>query len=227
MGLKIKSLGYALYLYENGDQFCILFYDKIMKLILILKGGIVTKTASLIDFGQWVDPTLRMADKGDVLEFHIQDALNYHGYDAVGGVVLGFRLLQKTMAHFFASTTQTFLQRRGLSLLTAFPGLGARDCFELITRMVTDGRMVVNTGLAHPAAQEGVEGQFFFEFVYEGRSVQLAPIEAYPGDAFIALGKASKLPHFSQIQQQAWRNAKYALANTLLAADAQTVIRVL
>lgn len=187
----------------------------------------MTKPISLVEPMQWVDPTLHVADGEHALEFHIQDAFNYHGYDAVGGVVLGFRLLQRAVRHFSENAPQTLLQRRGFSLLTAFPGLGARDCFELVTRMVTEGRMIVDTNLVCPVAQEGVQGRFFFEFTYGYKKIQLAPVEGYPGDEFIALGKASKLSDFSPAQQLAWRKAKYDLANTLLGADAQTVIRVL
>ena len=46
----------------------------------------------------WHTPQLTVLDSGNALTFHIQDAFNYHGYDAVGGVVLGFRLLQRAIA---------------------------------------------------------------------------------------------------------------------------------
>lgn len=187
----------------------------------------MSQTISLIDSAQWVNPTLSVYDEGHLFEFHIQDAFNYHGYDAVGGVVLGFRLLQKAIQIFSIVEPQKLLHRRELSLFTAFPGLGARDCFELVTRMVTDGRIKVDTDYSQTLAQEGVQGRFFFEFAYRDAKVQLAPIDGYPGENFIALGKASKQPHFSSEQQLAWRNAKYELANTLLSADAETVIRVL
>ena len=181
---------------------------------------------SLIDQTQWIEPTLAIADNNHTLHFHIQDAFNYHGYDAVGGVVLGFRLLQKAIS-ILAPTDGALLERRQLSLFTAFPGLGARDCFELVTRMVTENNMTVDTLFSDTVAQKGVYGRFFFEFRYHGKRVQLAPIEGYPPENFIQLGKASKLPNFTAEQQLAWRNAKYQLANTLLGANADTVIRIL
>lgn len=183
-------------------------------------------TQKLIPLDSWVDPTLKVLDGHDVLQFHIQDAFNYHGYDAVGGVVLGFRLLQK-MSALLRTDECPLIQRRELSLFTSFPGLGARDCFELVTRMVSEKRIVVDTAFNHPNAQEGVEGRFFFQFQYHNTKVQLAPIEGYPGEQFIALGKASKQPHFTHEQQLQWRDAKFELANTLLSADAGAVIRVL
>lgn len=183
-------------------------------------------TCALIDSAQWVEPTLQVTDENDTLTFHIQDALNYHGYDAVGGVILGFRLLQKAIS-LFSPPSGGLIQRRQISLFTAFPGLGARDCFELVTRMVTHQHIQVDTAYSNTIAPEGVQGRFFFQFTYKGQKVQLAPIEGYPSTDFIALGKASKLPDFSTEQQQAWRSAKFQLANTLLSAHSNTVIRVL
>lgn len=185
-----------------------------------------SNTCVLINKMSWVEPTLEVADGDDILQFHIQDALNYHGYDAVGGVVLGFRLLQKAIA-MLTPVGDTCIQRREVSLFTAFPGLGARDCFELVTRMVTQKHITVDTSFSDTVAQEGVEGRFYFEFHYRGAKAKLAPIEGYPGDEFIALGKASKLTGFTAEQQLGWRNAKFGLANTLLGASADAVIRVL
>lgn len=179
---------------------------------------------SLIPATEWAEPRLTVADGRDLMTFHMQDAYNFHGYDAAGGVALGFRLLQKAAALLSPGEP---MQRRELSLFTSFPGLGARDCFELVTRLVSDQRFALDTSFADTTAQEGVAGRFHFAFTYRGRTVTLAPVEGYPRPDFIALGKASKLPGFSAEQQQAWRNAKFSLANTLLSAGPDDVIRVL
>ena len=180
--------------------------------------------SQLLAPSDWHTPQLTVLDSGNALTFHIQDAFNYHGYDAVGGVVLGFRLLQKAIAILSPDAPP---ERREFTLFTAFPGLGARDSFELVTRMVTGNRFTLDTGFAETSAQAGVEGRLHFEFGYRGQHVALAPIEGAPSAEFIALGKASKLPGVSPQQKADWQRAKYALANTLLAADPDEVIRVL
>jgi len=159
------------------------------------------------------------------MRFSIQDAFNYHGYDAPGGVVLGFRLLQRAFS--LLTPGKTCPDRRGLFLFTAFPGLGLRDTMELVTRLVTEDRFSLDTAFDDSRAQEGVAGRFYYRFTYDGRSVELAPLEGYPGGEFIRLGKASKMPGFDEEEAEAWRNAKYQLANTLLGAPAEAVIRVL
>ena len=189
------------------------------------------ETIQLIAPSQWVEPTLKINDQNDALTFHIQDALNYHGHDAVGGVVLGFRLLQKAIfvwQQFFETST---IERRAVSLFTAFPGLGARDCFELVTRMATGQRIYVDTSLIPPMSLAGVEGSFYFKFDYKhekkSHSIALAPINGYPSEAFLALGKASKKADFTPEQELAWKNAKLTLANTLLSTHFNDVVQEL
>jgi hypothetical protein len=179
----------------------------------------------LIDPSDWVDPTLVVAEGGDLIRFHIQDAFHYHGYDAVGGVALGFRLLQKALQLW--NSRGEPIQRREITLLTAFPGLGARDCFELVTRMATENRITTDISFEHPVARQGVRGCFFFRFGYRGRTFDLAPIASQPSDEFIHLGKASKLPQATPEILDGWRRVKFELANALLSVRADDAIRVL
>jgi hypothetical protein len=179
----------------------------------------------LADPSAWADPSIRVGDGGIPLSFTIQDAFNYHGYDAPGGVALGFRLLQRAFA--LLAPDEDCPDRYGLSLLTSFPGLGLRDVMELVTRMVTGGRYVLDPSAGDERAQEGVEGRFYYRFAYGGRSVELAPAAGCPGPEFIRLGRASKRPGFTASEAGAWKAAKFALADILLRADANAVIRVL
>lgn len=195
-----------------------------MRTIIIGYMLIDTRILPLLAKSDWRSPQLTVRDSGNTLTFHIQDAFNYHGYDAVGGVVLGFRLLQRAIALLSPNAPP---ERRELTLFTAFPGLGARDCFELVSRMVSGDRFALDTQFINTTAQAGVEGRLHFDFGYRGQHVVLAPIEGAPSAEFIALGKASKLPGVSAQQQADWQRAKYAFANTLLAADPGEVIRVL
>jgi len=181
-------------------------------------------TQHLLPAEQWLAPTLEVRDEGTLLSFHIRDALNYHGPDAVGGVVLGFRLLQKALA---CLSPQEAPERRAIGVFTAFPGLGARDCFELVTRGFTEGRYQVDTGFTDTTAQEGVVGRMHFRFSYRDQTVVLAPVQGAPSATFISLGRASKRADCTPQQHQQWRQAKTDLANSLLVTHSDDVIRVL
>jgi len=179
---------------------------------------------SLIPTEQWVDPTITVIDEGREVTFHIQDCFNFHGHDAVGGVVLGFRLLQAVQQ--ILNDGRPF-QRRELSLFTAFPGLGARDVFELVTRMCSENRFKLDINYDHPVAAKGVAGAFYYRFSYQGKEVELSPVEGAPGEEFIATGKASKDPNASPELLARWTALKYGLANTLLKLKAGQAIRQL
>lgn len=178
----------------------------------------------LLLVAQWVDPEITVLEEGRPVTFHIQDCFNFHGYDAVGGVVLGFRLLQAVQAKLNNGQP---MPRSGVSLFTAFPGLGARDVFELVTRMCSRGRFELDTSFRHPDAVEGVQGSFYFRFSLDGKTVELAPIAGAPSAEFIATGKASKAPDASPELLERWTHLKHDLANTLLQHTHAQVIREL
>ncbi|MDR0577779.1 MAG: hypothetical protein LBI87_09660 [Candidatus Accumulibacter sp.] len=185
----------------------------------------MTANPRLIPHSRWVAPTLAVADDGLPIVFSIQEAFNYHGYDAVGGVALGFRLLQRAVA--LLADEGELPERRGLTLFTAFPGMGARDVFELVSRVVTEGRFTLDVDFTHPGAQKGIAGSFYFEFGYRGRRVALAPAAGQPPEEFLAAGRASKRADATAETRRKWIEAKYRLANTLLGIDARDAIRVL
>ena len=173
---------------------------------------------------QWVQPHLIVQDAGHQLVFTPEDVFRYHGYDAVGGAVLGFRLLQRAIREL---SPQAMPERRDISLFTAFPGLGARDCFELVTRMASERRLTLDTSFTHKDAQPGLEGAFYFRFSYRGRSLELAPACGQPDGHFLACGRAAKRPDASPAAQERWKAAKYALANLLLALPCEAATRIL
>lgn len=179
-------------------------------------------TMRLIPQHKWIDDTFSLYVEGQKTTFTIQDCYNFHGYDALGGVALGFRLLQKAAK---ILSPDELLEREHLSLFTSFPGLGARDVFELTTRMVSDHRFELDTNFTHPIAQEGVAGAFYFCFQYKGKTVELAPVDGSPSKEFIRVGKQTKVGTPSVKLMEEWTNLKSSLANTLLQHTADDVIR--
>lgn len=179
----------------------------------------------LIPSCHWIAPGLTVADDGLPTVFTLQDAFNYHGYDSVGGVVLGFRLLQRAIS--LLVREGELLERRELALFTAFPGLGMRDVMELVNRIVTENRFTLDTGFTHSAAPQGIAGSFYFRFDYRGNSVALAPVAGQPPAEFFALGRASKGADATPDTLRQWTDAKFRLANILLAMNALDAVQVL
>lgn len=176
----------------------------------------------------WVDPSLLVLDQGRPVCFRIQDVFNYHGLDAVGGAVLGFRLLQRAFAEL---SPEGPAERRSISLFTSFPGFGVRDACELISRMVAEGRYRADPGFIDERAPDGVNGRCYFRFSLGDRSVELAPPPAVPDAEFIYWGRAAKqsfpeAAEYSVIMRN-WKRAKFHLASLLLGLDCRSALRVL
>ena len=92
---------------------------------------------------------------GKLLSFRFDEMLNYHGPGFPGGVAHGFKVMQRA---FPLPDDGNLLERREISFVTAFPGTGARDAFELVTRCLTDGRYVVDKELPEAANELETSG---------------------------------------------------------------------
>lgn len=181
-------------------------------------------TMILLPNTEWVAPEITVDDHGQQVCFSLNDCFRYHGDDAVGGVVLGFRLLQRAAQLLCAGKP---MLRHELRVFTSFPGLGVRDVFELVMRLALTHRLQVDKDFIHPDLPAGVTGSFYFRLDYLGKRLALAPVKGAPSDAFIAAGRASKIHHDDPQIQNHWQQEKIKLANQLLSTQPEAVIRQL
>jgi hypothetical protein len=128
---------------------------------------------------------LTVLEAGRPIAFTYADLMLYHGHGFPGGV-----------AHAFAAMAAAFplldhgqpLERREITIRTAFRGPGGHDALEMVTRARTDGRFEVAPDLSEP--QRGTTLQnYVFAFTYRGRTVTVHVAEGIVRDEFIALGK--------------------------------------
>lgn len=91
-----------------------------------------------------------MRDRGTILRFDFADLLRYHGPAFPGGVAHGFTALERALPLLAPDGVP---ERREVRLRTAFPGPGARDAVELVTRAVTEDRFTVDPGARAPGAR--------------------------------------------------------------------------
>jgi hypothetical protein len=111
---------------------------------------------------------LLVRDGRDVLAIGFDDLVKYHGRTSIGGVALAYRMMQ---AAFAALSPGVPPDRRAISILTAFPGPGAADSFEMVTRCRSENRYRVDTALDAPGAAAAATGRFFFQFAAPGGDV--------------------------------------------------------
>ncbi len=153
------------------------------------------------------------------ISFSFQDMLNYHGGGSPGGVAHAFKVLERALPVLGAGG---LVQRRRLLIETPFGGPGARDAFELVTRAVTDQRLVLDPALARPEHGRARE-RFVFRLTCEDRMVTLTLREGFVTDEFIALARReSRSPE----QERELSVKKEEMAARVMAAAGATVYDV-
>jgi len=106
--------------------------------------------------------TVDVLDQGRWLSFSYEDMLRYSGPSSPGGVAHAFKVMKRA---FPALNCDGPLERREITVSTAFGGPGARDGFELVTRAVTGDRYVLDPELARPERGPTLEGFVTDEFL--------------------------------------------------------------
>jgi hypothetical protein len=117
------------------------------------------------------------------LSFSFEDMLKYHGGSSPGGVAHAFKVLERALPLLEVAGR---VERRRIVIETAFGGPGARDAFELVTRAVTEKRLILDPSLARPEHGRSRE-RFVFRVRCPDRSVMLTVREGFVTDAFIDL----------------------------------------
>lgn len=158
--------------------------------------------------------TLGVSDAGCRLDISYEDCVRYHGRTAIGGVALGFKVVERALADLCPGAAP---ERASIEVLTAFPGPGVRDVFEMVTRAVTRGAYKVDVSAAPAEAPEAVAGRLWFRIKVGDR---VGTYQAVPGamsDEFIEVGRKSPR---SEAEERRWTELKEALAVKLMALPA-------
>ena len=164
--------------------------------------------------------TLDVLDHGDLLSFAFADLARYHGRTSIGGVAIGFKVMERAFPLLSAAGPP---DRHQVTVATAFPGPGARDAFELVTRAVTGDRYVVDLDLGPAVAPEAPEGRFFFRLGYRDRSVDLVLRPGLVPGEFVDLVRRGPATAAEEERLQAMKDD---LAARLLAHPAVDVVDV-
>ncbi len=178
-------------------------------------------TELLIPQSEWVAPNICLFEDDDPIHISLAGAIQYHGLKSIGGLVLGFRLVQRAIE---TAAGTIPVQRDSISIYTAFSGRGTQDAFEYTCRALRDNRYCCDTSLHHPAAQPGPRGQFLFTMRLNDQSLTLTPAEGYPPSSFF---KADRNARNNDEAALEWRTEKIKFANTLLKLTPEECIRVL
>jgi hypothetical protein len=114
--------------------------------------------------------TLVVSDQGGLISISFDDLLKYHGRSSIAGVAHAFKAMERA---FPLLSPDEPPERYDITVESGFPGGGARDAFEMVTRAVTGDRFRLASAPAGTDAPEAPGGHFFFRLGYRGTVVEL------------------------------------------------------
>ncbi len=165
---------------------------------------------------------IRIIDRGSELRIGYEDCARYHGRSSIGGVALGFRLMQRALAELCPQGA--IPDRAAVTAYSAFPGEGVRDALEMIARVVTRGVYRVAPAADVPGPSAAV-GRLYFEIGYDGRRTALAVAPGVMGEDFIALGRRNLAGALIPTEAARFQEMKEALARAALAMPLDRLFR--
>jgi hypothetical protein len=163
--------------------------------------------------------TIRVTERGRILEFTFDDLLRYAWPHSPAGVANAFKVLERA---FTVLSPDEPPQRRSVVVRTAVRGPGARDGVEMVTRAVTDGRYIVDPALARSDLGR-LRESFVFEVTLGEHSVTLVLRDGFVTGEFIDLAQTDDR---TDAQESRLDELKAELAQRVMAADASKVYDV-
>ncbi len=115
-------------------------------------------------------PTLEVLDQGESISFSFDDLLKYHGRSSIAGVAHALKAMERA---FPLLSPDEPPERYDITVESGFPGGGARDAFEMVTRAVTGDRYGLASEPVGAEAPKAPGGHFFFRLGYRGTVVDL------------------------------------------------------
>ena len=126
--------------------------------------------------------TLVVRDGGESISISFDDLLKYHGRSSIAGVAHAFKAMERAFPLLSPGEPP---ERSAITVESGFPGGGARDAFEMVTRAVTGNRYRVTSEPAVAQAPEAPGGHFFFRLGYRDAVVDLVARDGLVTEEFL------------------------------------------
>lgn len=161
-------------------------------------------------------PTLDVLDQGQPISISFDDLLKYHGRSSIAGVAHAFKAMERAFPLLSPGQPP---ERSDLTVASGFPGGGARDAIEMVTRTVTGDRYRLAVE-PRPGVPEAPGGHFFFRLEYRGTAVELRLRDGLVPDEFLDVA-CKEAPTPAEADRA--RQLKEEMAERLLSLPAEEV----
>lgn len=144
---------------------------------------------------------LTVHESGTPVGLTFDDLMKYHGPGYPGGVAHAYCAMRHAVSLF------GHVERREVTVRTAFGGPGGRDAIEMALRAVTGDRFVVDPELAMPE-RGATLSRYVWQFIHRGHTVTLRLRDAgLVTEEFVALGAkpdrtATEEEHLTVLKRQ-------------------------
>ena len=128
--------------------------------------------------------TLVVLDQSAPIAISFDDLVKYHGRSSIAGVAHAFKAMERAFPLLSSGEPP---ERYDITVESGFPGGGARDAFEMVTRAVTGDRYRLASEPPGADAPEAPGGHFFFRLGYRGMVVELVLRAGHVPEEFLQL----------------------------------------
>jgi len=128
--------------------------------------------------------TLVVLDQGESIAITFDDLLKYHGRSSIAGVAHAFKAMERAFPLLSPGEPP---ERYDITVESGFPGGGARDAFEMVTRAVTGDRYQLVSAPTGAEAPEAPGGHFFFRLGYRETAVEVSARAGLVPEGFLEL----------------------------------------
>ena len=168
---------------------------------------------------------LRVMDNGDLIEFDFEDLRKYHGSKSICGLTVSYTIMR---AAFDALAPNQPVDRANLHITSAFPGPGARDGFELVTRTTSRETYAIDTSVEpSDTIAEAAKGAYYFKVANAVRSVELSLKPSIVPEKFVPLRRKQLSGVASDEELAEFRQLQFAFSETLLTHPATAAVNIL
>ena len=169
--------------------------------------------------------TLTIQDIDGPIEIAFDDLIKFHGTRSLCGLTVGFTVLRAAWASLSGGEP---LDRNDITVATAFPGPGARDAIEMVTRAVSrDAFKIVSDKQPDAQIAEAAKGAYWYRIEANGMAVEFGLKQEVLPDDFISLRRKLLAGGASAEETKIFRSLQHELSNRLLSMDPLDAFNVL
>ena len=161
--------------------------------------------------------TVSVKDADGPIEISFEDLKKYHGTQALCGLTVGYTVLS---AAWQSLSDGEPLDRDDITVETAFPGPGARDAVEMVTRAVSrEAFKVVSDKKPDANIAEAAKGAYWYKVTAKGRSVELGLKQGVLPKEFLGLRRKLLAGDATAEEAETFRGLQKELSSRLLSMD--------